>query len=51
MVKIVIALLLRYGEVWRGIWNGESIAVKIFFSRDEASWIRKAEIYSTTLLR
>merc|ERR1719187_2557741 len=41
----------RYGEVWRGIWNGESIAVKIFFSRDEASWIRETEIYSTTLLR
>ena len=43
--------LYRYGEVWRGIWNGESIAVKIFFSRDEASWIRETEIYSTTLLR
>merc|ERR1719187_238840 len=41
----------RYGEVWRGIWNGESIAVKIFFSRDEASWLRETEIYSTTLLR
>ena len=41
----------RYGEVWRGIWNGESIAVKIFFSRDEQSWIRETEIYSTTLLR
>ena len=41
----------RYGEVWRGIWHGESIAVKIFFSRDEASWLRETEIYSTTLLR
>merc|ERR1740123_2240946 len=41
----------RYGEVCRGIWHGESIAVKIFFSRDEASWIRETEIYSTTLLR
>jgi len=30
-----------YGEVWRGIWHGESIAVKIFFSRDEASWLRE----------
>ena len=46
-----ISLMPRYGEVWRGIWNGESIAVKIFFSRDEASWIRETEIYSTTLLR
>eukprot|EP00088_Acartia_fossae_P063202 TRINITY_DN7686_c0_g1_i1.p1 TRINITY_DN7686_c0_g1~~TRINITY_DN7686_c0_g1_i1.p1 ORF type:complete len:599 (+),score=92.81 TRINITY_DN7686_c0_g1_i1:110-1906(+) len=41
----------RYGEVWRGVWHGESIAVKIFFSRDEASWLRETEIYSTTLLR
>lgn len=35
----------RYGEVWRGIWHGENIAVKIFFSRDEASWNRETEIY------
>ncbi|KAF6199114.1 hypothetical protein GE061_007139 [Apolygus lucorum] len=41
----------RYGEVWRGIWHGENIAVKIFFSRDEASWSRETEIYSTVLLR
>ncbi|KAG5869009.1 hypothetical protein JTB14_019947 [Gonioctena quinquepunctata] len=41
----------RYGEVWRGIWHGENIAVKIFFSRDEASWSRETEIYSTILLR
>ncbi|KAJ8944930.1 hypothetical protein NQ318_013078 [Aromia moschata] len=41
----------RYGEVWRGIWHGDSVAVKIFFSRDEASWTRETEIYSTVLLR
>lgn len=41
----------RYGEVWRGIWQGENVAVKIFFSRDEASWKRETEIYSTVLLR
>lgn len=41
----------RYGEVWRGVWYGENIAVKIFFSRDEASWTRETEIYSTILLR
>lgn len=35
----------RYGEVWRGIWHGQSVAVKIFFSRDEASWSRETEIY------
>lgn len=41
----------RYGEVWRGVWHGENVAVKIFFSRDEASWTRETEIYSTVLLR
>lgn len=41
----------RYGEVWQGIWHGESVAVKIFFSRDEDSWKRETEIYSTVLLR
>ncbi|KAF4519790.1 hypothetical protein B566_EDAN009042 [Ephemera danica] len=41
----------RYGEVWRGLWHGENVAVKIFFSRDEASWRRETEIYSTVLLR
>lgn len=41
----------RYGEVHRGIWHGESVAVKIFFSRDEESWNRETEIYSTVLLR
>lgn len=35
----------KYGEVWRGTWNGENIAVKIFFSKDEASWARETEIY------
>ncbi|XP_066158125.1 activin receptor type-1 isoform X2 [Euwallacea fornicatus] len=41
----------RYGEVWRGQWHGENIAVKIFYSKDEASWTRETEIYSTVLLR
>ncbi|XP_058126247.1 activin receptor type-1 isoform X1 [Anopheles coustani] len=41
----------RYGEVWRGIWHGENVAVKIFFSRDEDSWKRETEIYGTVLLR
>lgn len=41
----------RYGEVWRGVWHGENVAVKIFFSRDEASWARETEIYSTIMLR
>lgn len=41
----------RYGEVWRGIYHGENVAVKIFSSRDEASWARESEIYNTVLLR
>ena len=43
--------LLRYGEVWRGEYYGESVAVKIFSSRDEASWRRESDIYNTVLLR
>lgn len=41
----------RYGEVWQGYWHGEKVAVKIFFSRDEASWSRETQIYSTVLIR
>ncbi|CAL4078203.1 unnamed protein product, partial [Meganyctiphanes norvegica] len=41
----------RYGQVWRGVWQGEDVAIKIFYSRDEASWARETEIYSTVLLR
>ena len=41
----------RYGEVWKGLWRGESVAVKIFSSRDEKSWFRESEIYQTVMLR
>ncbi|XP_017270713.1 serine/threonine-protein kinase receptor R3 [Kryptolebias marmoratus] len=41
----------RYGEVWRGTWMGESVAIKIFSSRDEQSWFRETEIYNTVQLR
>ncbi|KAK3751833.1 hypothetical protein QZH41_001037 [Actinostola sp. cb2023] len=41
----------RYGEVYRGKWRGEDVAVKIFSSRDECSWSREAEIYQTVMLR
>ncbi|XP_065051791.1 activin receptor type-1-like isoform X2 [Rhopilema esculentum] len=41
----------RYGEVWRGHWQGENVAVKIFNSRDEESWTRETEIYNTVMLR
>ncbi|CAL8109601.1 unnamed protein product [Orchesella dallaii] len=41
----------KYGEVWRAVWNCENVAVKIFSTLDEASWIRETEIYSTVMLR
>lgn len=41
----------RFGEVWRGQWRGEDVAVKIFSSREECSWFREAEIYQTVMLR
>ncbi|XP_008544575.1 activin receptor type-1 [Microplitis demolitor] len=37
------------GEVWRGVWHGECVAVKIYFSRDEAAWARETEVYSQLL--
>lgn len=41
----------RFGQVWRGRWRGENVAVKIFSSREECSWTREAEIYQTAMLR
>lgn len=41
----------RFGEVWRGHWRGEAVAVKIFSTRDEKSWFRESEIYQTVMLR
>ena len=41
----------RFGEVWRGDWRGETVAVKIFSSLEEASWQREVEIYQTSMLR
>lgn len=41
----------RFGEVWKAKWRGDDIAVKIFPSRDEASWTREVEIYQTVMLR
>jgi hypothetical protein len=37
--------------VWRGEWRGENVAVKIFSSIDERSWVREVEIYQTSMLR
>ncbi|TNN80622.1 Bone morphogenetic protein receptor type-1B [Liparis tanakae] len=41
----------RYGEVWMGQWRGEKVAVKVFFTTEEASWFRETEIYQTVLMR
>ncbi|XP_023231399.1 bone morphogenetic protein receptor type-1B-like isoform X2 [Centruroides sculpturatus] len=41
----------RFGEVWQAQWRGENIAVKIFFTTEEASWFRETEIYQTVLMR
>ena len=41
----------RYGEVWKAKWRGENVAVKIFFTTEEASWFRETELYQTVLLR
>uniref|UniRef100_A0A1I7XSS7 receptor protein serine/threonine kinase n=1 Tax=Heterorhabditis bacteriophora TaxID=37862 RepID=A0A1I7XSS7_HETBA len=41
----------RFGEVWLGGWKGDRVAVKIFSSRDESSWIREVETFQTHMLR
>lgn len=41
----------RYGEVWLARWRGEKVAVKVFFTLEEASWFRETEIYQTVLMR
>lgn len=41
----------RFGQVWKGRWRDENVAVKIFSSREECSWAREAEIYQTAMLR
>lgn len=41
----------RYGEVWLAKWRDENVAVKVFFTTEEASWFRETEIYQTVLMR
>ncbi|GLH09114.1 Receptor protein serine/threonine kinase [Gryllus bimaculatus] len=41
----------RYGEVWLAMWRGERVAVKVFYTTEEASWFRETEIYQTVLMR
>jgi len=40
-----------FGEVQRGVWRGSNVAVKIFSSLDEKSWVREVEVYQTSMLR
>ncbi|PAA65577.1 hypothetical protein BOX15_Mlig015953g1 [Macrostomum lignano] len=41
----------RFGEVWRGEWRHEDVAVKVFYSTEEASWARESSIYEQCLMR
>lgn len=41
----------RYGDVWRGHWKSDEIAIKVFHTHQEESWLRESEIYQTVLLR
>lgn len=40
-----------YGDVWLAKWRDENVAVKLFFTSEEASWFRETEIYQTVLMR
>ena len=41
----------RFGEVWRGVYKGDDVAVKIFHTREEISWNHEVDIYQTCLIR
>lgn len=41
----------RFGEVWRGSYKGDSVAIKIFHSKEETSWAHEVDIYQTCLIR
>uniref|UniRef100_A0A914V8K4 receptor protein serine/threonine kinase n=1 Tax=Plectus sambesii TaxID=2011161 RepID=A0A914V8K4_9BILA len=41
----------RFGEVIRGEWKGDEVAVKIFLSRDEKAYYREVDVYLTTMMR
>lgn len=41
----------RYGEVWKGSYRCDEVAVKIFHTREEASWAHEVDIYKTCLFR
>lgn len=41
----------RFGEVYKGMWRDEFIAVKTFNSADEKSWENECSIYNTSGFR
>ena len=41
----------RFGEVRRGLYKGDAVAVKIFHTKEEASWNHEVDIYQTCLIR
>ena len=41
----------RFGEVWKGVYKGDEVAVKIFHTKEEVSWFHEVEIYQTCLIR
>lgn len=41
----------RFGEVWKGSYKCDEVAVKIFNTIEEASWLHEIDIYNTCLVR
>ncbi|XP_062509181.1 activin receptor type-1C-like [Corticium candelabrum] len=41
----------RFGEVWKAEWQKQAVAVKIFHSREEESWLREVDLYQIPMLR
>lgn len=41
----------RFGEVWKGTYKGDEVAVKIFHTKEETSWFHEVKLYQTCLIR